>query len=190
MPLEGFLPIEWVCFEHVLIMKDVSLGGPRTFLSSEDARMFRQMAYTRQGLPAPAPRLAPPVITYQKKMANRRIVNEVELVEALREFGQVRTMAFDASSSFEDQLEAVRETGIFVSVHTSNLANAAFLWPGSVVIEILQRHWSWEGMGQGFKDHTKLLADVHHFGLRAQGLNETLYLDPRDHRRWDASGST
>ena len=49
MPLEGFQPEDWVCFEHVLIMKDASLGGPRSFLSSNEAHVFREMAYTRHG---------------------------------------------------------------------------------------------------------------------------------------------
>jgi protein O-GlcNAc transferase len=32
----------------------------------------------------------------------------------------------------------MRDTGVFVSAHTSNLANAMLLQPGSAVIEIIQ----------------------------------------------------
>lgn len=52
---------------------------------------------------------------------------------------------FDSSSSLREQLEMVASTGVFVSVHTSNLANALFLPPGAAVVEILQRNWAWEG---------------------------------------------
>lgn len=45
---------------------------------------------------------------------------------------------FNASSSFKEQLETMSSTGVYVSVHTSNLANAPFLQPGSAVVELLQ----------------------------------------------------
>ena len=40
-------------------------------------------------MPGPVPR----VITYQRKRANRRIVNEEGFVRMLREFGEVRSSA-------------------------------------------------------------------------------------------------
>lgn len=51
---------------------------------------------------------------------------------------QVRVVEFNASSSLKEQLETMSATGVYVSVHTSNLANAPFLQPGSAVIELLQ----------------------------------------------------
>ena len=38
-----------------------------------------------------------------------------------------------------------------VSVHTSNLANAQFLQPGSAVFEIIQRNWFWHGLDRSFQ---------------------------------------
>lgn len=48
-PLEGFGPREWVCFERALVVRDMFLGGERTFLSQEDAREFRSMIYAQYG---------------------------------------------------------------------------------------------------------------------------------------------
>lgn len=91
------------------------------------------------GFPPPAvKRSIPRVITFQRKRANRRIVNEQELLKLLSQYGQVRVVEFNSSTSFRDQLAAMRDTGVFVSAHTSNLANAVFLQPGSAVIEIIQ----------------------------------------------------
>ncbi len=44
----------------------------------------------RAGLPEPAPGPVPRVITYQRKRANRRIVNEAGFIRLLREFGEAR----------------------------------------------------------------------------------------------------
>ena len=64
---------------------------------------------------------------------------------------QVRVVEFDASTPLRAQLEIIAETGVFVSVHTSNLANAQFLQPGSAVFEIIQRNWFWADMDLTFK---------------------------------------
>ncbi len=45
------------------------------------------------GLPEPQPGLVPRVITYQRKRANRRIINEEAFIRLLREFGEVPTPA-------------------------------------------------------------------------------------------------
>jgi protein O-GlcNAc transferase len=45
---------------------------------------------------------------------------------------------FNSSSSLLQQLEVVRGSGVYVSVHTSNLANTPFLLPGSAVVEVIQ----------------------------------------------------
>ncbi len=48
-PLEGFGRREWVCFERALVVRDMFLGGERTFLNQEDARAFRSMIYAQYG---------------------------------------------------------------------------------------------------------------------------------------------
>jgi hypothetical protein len=49
-----------------------------------------------------------------------------------------QVVEFNSSSSLLQQLLVVKDTGVYVSVHTSNLANTPFLQPGSAVVEIIQ----------------------------------------------------
>jgi hypothetical protein len=60
------------------------------------------------------------------------------------------------------------------------LANAVLLPPGSAVVELIQRFWTWKKLDRSFKDQTDVLGDVHHFAWRALHLNQTVYLNPRD----------
>ena len=57
---------------------------------------------------------------------------------------------FNETTSFRQQLEAISSTGLFVSVHTSNLANAQFLRPGAAVLEIIQRNWAHHDLDKSF----------------------------------------
>ncbi len=63
---------------------------------------------------------------------------------------QVRIVEFNASTPFQEQLRTISETGIFVGAHTSNLANAHFLQPGSAVVEVIQRNWAWNELDKSF----------------------------------------
>lgn len=58
---------------------------------------------------------------------------------------QVRIVEFGSADTFQAQLEAMASTDLFVSAHTSNLANALLLTPGAAVVEVLMRNWAWEG---------------------------------------------
>lgn len=163
-----------------------------------------RLAYEQYGVPFPAPGTPPPpTITFQRKSANRRVLNEGEVLSMLREFGevghwprclhacqrrtcclglgkaclwghsraahandwpmracsppllrtlhytavacpaQVRVVEFGGGAHFREQLAAIAGTGLFVSVHTSALANTVFLPPGAAVLEIIQRNWAW-----------------------------------------------
>ena len=165
-------------------------------------------------LPPPMPAPVPRRILFQRKRANRRIMNEDMFVSMLREFGevrsyhladmlhaaacctcpslhdpdavsdrkcaqsgpfwqrtvtpscmlsrvrclkrhrcrrQVRVVEFNESTSFRQQLEAVSSTGLFVSVHTSNLANAQFMRPGAAVLEVIQRNWAHHDLDKSFQ---------------------------------------
>lgn len=64
---------------------------------------------------------------------------------------QVRVVEFNASTPFRQQLETMASTTVLVSVHTSNLANAQFMQPGSAVFEIIQRNWFWHGLDKSFQ---------------------------------------
>ena len=64
---------------------------------------------------------------------------------------QVRVVEFTAATPFAEQLRTMAETGLFISVHTSNLANAQFLPPGAAVVEIIQRNWVWHNLDRSFQ---------------------------------------
>jgi Glycosyltransferase 61 len=181
-PLEGYNEHQWVCFEHALVVRDLFTGGTRTFLSQADAREFRTTMYGRYGLQAPElPRPeGPRTITFQRKRANRRIVNEDVFINMLTEFGevgwavslgfvalrvvtpestdtrvawcfQVNVVEFNGSTPFSQQLKIISDTDVFISVHTSNLANSQFLRPGSAVFEVIQRNWIWHDLDKSFQ---------------------------------------
>ncbi|GMH43593.1 hypothetical protein BSKO_11515 [Bryopsis sp. KO-2023] len=186
-PLEHFPRNEWVCFYRVLMMRDRLTGGERSFLNQEEARLYREAAYIRYGLEPPVWRRPPKKITYLAKLENRRIINEKEILNLLAEFGEVEKITFSSSSSFEDQLKTVSETGVLVAVHTSGLANSVFLRPGSA------RNWAWREIDKSFKEHTLKLGDIHHFAWRAKAWNETVFLTQDDTKRfegWSASDCT
>ncbi|KAG2434032.1 hypothetical protein HXX76_007760 [Chlamydomonas incerta] len=179
--LSGFARDTWYVFERVLIVKDLATGGGRVFHTFDDAREFRGLIYRQYGLPPPAPRpQVPRVITFQRKRANRRIVNEPEFVELLKQYGELKIVEYGSNSSLYEQLLQMRETGVYISVHTSNLANAPLLQPGSAVFEIIQRNWMWNGLDRSFKDQTHMMADIHHYAWRAKHINQTVYLNERD----------
>lgn len=64
---------------------------------------------------------------------------------------QVQVAEFNETTSFRDQLAAVSSAGVYVSVHTSNLANSPFLRPGAAVVEVIQRNWMYHGLDQSFQ---------------------------------------
>lgn len=185
-PLEGVPSDTWVSFERAMVVRDLFTGGKRSFASTADAQLFRYMIYQNHGLTppplssTPRTRVPPKVITFQRKAANRRVLNEAALLDLLRSYAPVNVVEFNASHSFKHQLETMSRTGLFVSVHTSNLANAPFLPPGSAVLELIQRFWNWNGLDRSFAEQTTTMGDIHHFAWRAYHLNQTKYLSPRD----------
>lgn len=184
-PLENFRTDEWVVFERALVVRDIFTGGVRTFLSSADAKAFRALIYTQHGLAPPQPgKPLPRVITVQRKRANRRIVNEDAFLDLLREYAPVQVVEFNSTTSFKKQLQIISETGVFISVHTSNLANAQFLPPGAAVIELIQRNWIWHNLDKSFQVQTEMMGDLHHYAWRARHRNQTVYIHQRDAERF------
>lgn len=200
--LEGMPKNTWLRFEYAVLVKDGYSGGSRVASVVEDAQMFRTRAYMLQSLPQPMPLPhyrsndgashrawtsfpANVVATLLRKSANRRIVNERGVVGVLRKFAAtVNIVEFTADTPVKNQLEAMSSTTILVSTHTSGLANAMFLPPGAVVIELIQRNWVWANLDQVFRDHTRSLGDVHHFAWRATKKEHVRYIRPRDEERF------
>mmetsp|Transcript_33697 Transcript_33697/g.95336 ORF Transcript_33697/g.95336 Transcript_33697/m.95336 type:complete len:574 (+) Transcript_33697:210-1931(+) len=185
--LEGAHTDLWICFQRAIIAKDhISDGGTRTFASTDHARAFRDAMYALHNLkPTPSvkadltpadPKKIPRKITFIRKTANRRVVNEEELIEALSKFGEVQVVEFDSTTSMRDQLKVMAETGLLVSSHSSQLANAQFLQPGSAVLELIQRNWL-EPFDVSFRVQTDAMGDIHHFAWRCQDAACTRYID-------------
>lgn len=183
-PLEGFAAHEWVVFERALVVRDIFTGGGRVFHSTSDAQDFRRDLYRQYDLPPPVAAPVPRKILYQRKRANRRILNEEKFLEVLRRFGEVKVAEFNETTSFRDQLVAVTSAGVYISAHTSNLANSPFVRPGAAVVEIIQRNWMYHGLDQSFQVQTQTMGDIHHFAWRAQLRNQTVYIVPRDGERF------
>lgn len=70
--------------------------GSHASVAHDEHAEAAQLLSVGAGLPAMAPR-QPLRITLQRKSANRRLVNEAEVVAVLREFGQVRDDAMPRS---------------------------------------------------------------------------------------------
>lgn len=62
------------------------------------------------------------LITFQRKRANRRIVNEGALLDLLRTYAPVQVVEFNSSHSFQQQVETMSHTGVFISVRALYLA--------------------------------------------------------------------
>lgn len=185
MPLESVPKDRWVCFEKLVVPKDVSLDGRKTAIERNDAASFRLQMYALHRLSiVPLSRHAPVRITLLRKTANRRIVNHESLLTLLKLYGEVEEYEFTEKSSLKEQLEVMSRTSILVSCHTSGLANAIFLPPGSAVIELIHRNWLWDNLDQSFYIQTQSLGDIYHFAWRARHASEGVYMDPNDERRF------
>lgn len=97
---------------------------------------------------------------------------------------QVRVVEFNSSTPMRVQMETMASTGVLVSVHTSNLANAQFLPPGSAVVELIQRNWIWHNLDKSFQVQTEMMGDIHHYAWRARHLHQTVYINDRDRHRF------
>jgi hypothetical protein len=62
------------------------------------------------------------LITFQRKRANRRIVNEDALMALLRLYAPVQVVEFNSTHSFIDQISTLSRTGVFISVRSPTTA--------------------------------------------------------------------
>ncbi len=77
---------------------------------------------------------------------------------------------FGSTSSLYEQLLQMKDTGVYISVHTSNLANSPLLQPGSAVFEIIQRNWHWNGLDTSFRSVGRWQSAVGRWSLVVGGL--------------------
>lgn len=56
------------------------------------------------------------IITFQRKRANRRVLNEDALLELLGTYAPVNVVEFNSTHSFQEQIATMSKTGVLVSV--------------------------------------------------------------------------
>jgi hypothetical protein len=113
---------------------------------------LQQMART------PNPNPNPQVVEYNDRSSLRNQLQQMARTPNPNPNPQV--VEYDDRSSLRDQLQQMARTGLFVSVHTSNLANSPLLGPGAAVLEIIQRHWVCNGLDTSFRDQTSMMCVV------------------------------
>ena len=192
--LEGVGDDEWVCFEKVIVAKDVIDDGPRTAFMDEggvqDARRFRQQMWNMYNVVrsnrTDGTGTGKKRITLLHKSANRRIRNRASLRGMLAEFGEVNEVELTEAVPMASQIRIIANTDILVSTHTSGLANAVFLPPGALVVELRHRNFL-EDMERTFEMQIKSLMDVRWIGWKAMDI---VYLHEDDERKFKAWGTT
>ena len=84
------------------------------------------------------------------------------------------------------QVKIMAHTDILVSTHTSGLANAMFLPPGALVVELRHRNFL-EDMERTFEMQIKSLQDVTWVSWKAMNI---VYLHEDDERKFQAWGTS
>lgn len=178
---------EWICFEKVIVAKDVIDGGTRTaFNNSRDASIFRKRMHRLYGLKVKSVSLQRDLrrkITLLHKSANRRIRNKEELKRLLSQFGTVSEFEFTSKVPMAIQLDIITKTHILVSAHTSGLANAMFLPPGALVLELRHRNFM-ASLENTFEQQINSLGDVTHIFWKATKEEEGPYIYSDDERKF------
>ena len=105
-------------------------------------------------------------------MNQEPVVNAGEVLGALREVGAalgmaVRPYSVTAGASFASFVAAMAGTGVLVARHGPLLANAAFLPPGALVLELLPYNWEWRGLSEVYRNLTRSVGSLHHFAWKA-----------------------
>ena len=67
-----------------------------------------------------------------------------------------------------------------MSRHNPILANAMFLPPGAMVMELLPYKWEWASVSELYYNLTQGLGDIHHFAWRPTDPKFCVYRDSND----------
>lgn len=182
----------WLGMENVLIVNDryTHPAGHGGFASVEHGQQFREAAYREAGLKMPQPwKLggAPRTITLLSAVTGEMVVNRDELLGSLDDIAtafdmRVRPYSATAGASFASFVSVMSKTGVLVSRHGPMLANAVFLPPGAVVLEMLAYNWEWKGISEVYFNATSSVGDIHHFAWRAKHPRWAQYADEDEAR--------
>ena len=93
---------------------------------------------------------------------------------------RVQPYTVTGAAPFASFVATMAHTGVLVARHGPLLANAAFLPPGAVVLELLPYNWEWQGISEIYVNVTRSMGDVHHFAWRARSPDWVLYATEDD----------
>ncbi|EFN55147.1 hypothetical protein CHLNCDRAFT_134237 [Chlorella variabilis] len=189
----------WLGFERVLLVHNryTLPSGRSGFVTKAHTDAFREAAYAAANItyggPAWSAGLAPPVITYLMAMNHEPVVNNGEVLGALRDVGRalglsVRPYSVTPGAAFPSFVASMANTGVLVARHGPLLANAMFLPPGAVVLELLPYNWEWRGISEIYVNLTRSVGAVHHFAWKANSSEWVMYLEAEDakYSHWNA----
>lgn len=198
--LEALNATSWLNFERVLMVHSrySQRDGRSGFAAPQHAQAFRELAYeaanVSMGGPAWEAGVAPPVITYLMAMNHEPVVNSGEVLAALREVGDalgmaVRPYSVTPGAAFPSFVSAMAKTGVLVARHGPLLANAVFLPPGALVLELLPYNWEWHGISEIYLNLTRSVGTLHHFAWKANSSEWVMYLEKEDakYSHWTAA---
>lgn len=80
------------------------------------------------------------VYVTRENATRRRLINEAEVIGVVKNYG-FEIFDFDAIP-FQEQVELMLETGVFISIHGAALTNMLFMPVKSVIIELLPIHFT------------------------------------------------
>jgi len=94
------------------------------------------------------------------------------VLSALREVGlrlgmSVRPYSVTPGAAFPSFVASMAKTGVLVARHGPLLANALFLPPGALVLELLPYNWEWRGISEIYLNLTRSVGCLHHFAWKA-----------------------
>lgn len=78
----------------------------------------------------------------------------------------MRTVSLTMEAPFVSHLATMAESGVVVARHGPILANAVFLPPGAVVMELLPYKWEWQQISRLYYNTTQSMGYIHHFAWR------------------------
>jgi len=111
------------------------------FSSAEAGIAYKHEAYKFLSLPIPDS--IPKVITISKR-GGRRAITNIDEIEAhiLKNYPEieVRVIKF-GDLTFEDQVRAMRDSGLLISIHGADVTNMLFLPKGAALIEVNPYRW-------------------------------------------------
>ena len=101
-----------------------------------ESRCIHKAAYTRFGIAYNRTSYNRILYISRSDARYRKVVNEEEVMDALRTIDAHSLMMKFGNISFEQQVQIVANTDLLISIHGAQLTNALFMRPGSGVIEI------------------------------------------------------